>query len=355
MTRHHSTPWEMNTLQSIGVGIVGTGIMAKAHARVVQEDPRVHLAGWVTRQAHPAGLDEFGDIPVHRTVAEMLTDDQVGIVVVATPDFAHREASVAAAEAGRHVLIEKPLAMSGGDAEAILAAVRASGVHAMTLFNQRWAPAYWQAKQELAKPESGTPIMAYARKNDTIFVPTEMISWADRSSPSWFLSSHDVDLVTWFFDEPAVEVYATAVERVLLGRGIDTPDAVQAQVRFAGGAVATFESSWAIPAGYPTVVESFVEVITTDRHLHIDRKVEQLEVATQERMLYPRTGGAQIGGRNLGPAASAVRHFIDVVSDGVEQIIPLEHSVQVTWLLEAIERSYRSGSPVSVSSIGIAG
>lgn len=341
-------------MQSIGVGIVGTGIMAKAHARIVNEDPRAHVAGWVSRQNGPAHIAAYGDVPVHGSVEELLRDDAIGVVIVATPDFAHRDASVAAAGAGRHVLIEKPLATSGVDAEAILAAVTASGVHAMTLFNQRWAPAYWQAKQELTEVEAGPAIMAYARKNDTIFVPTEMISWAEHSSPSWFLSSHDVDLVTWFFDEPAVEVFATAVERVLVGRGINTPDAVQAQVRFASGAVATFESSWSIPAGYPTVVESFLEVITAERHIHIDRKVEQLEVATQTGMFYPRTGGGQIGGRSIGPVASAVRHFLDVVVDGAEQIIPLEHSVRVTWLLEAIERSYRSGVPVRVTSGGAA-
>jgi predicted dehydrogenase len=339
-------------MDAIGVGIVGTGIMAKAHAAVVAEDPRVRLAGWVSRRRDPEGLDAFGPAPVHGSIGDLLADDSVGIVIVATPDFAHLEPSVAAAEAGRHVLIEKPLATSAADAEAILAAVRAAGVHAMTLFNQRWLPAYWQAKQELARPEAGQPIMAYARKNDTLHVPTEMISWADRSSPSWFLSSHDVDLVTWFFDAPPVEVYATAVHRVLVGRGVDTPDAVQAQVRFADGAVATFESSWAVPLGYPTVVESFVEVLTTERHVHIDRKVEQLEIATPERMLYPRTGGARIAGRGVGPAASAVRHFIDVVADGVAPIIPLEHSVEVTRLLDAIERSYRSGRPVTVGAAG---
>jgi predicted dehydrogenase len=158
--------------------------------------------------------------------------------------------------------------------------------------------------------------------------------------------------VTWFFDVPAVEVFASAVERVLVGRGIDTPDAVQAQVRFANGAVATFESSWVVPDGYPTVVESFVEVLTSERHIHVDRKVEQLEVATAERMYHPRTGSAQIAGRNIGPAASAVRHFIDVVADGVDPIIPLEHSVRVTWLLEAIEQSYRSGTAVRVAAAG---
>lgn len=339
-------------MQSIGVGIVGTGIMAKAHARVVQEDPRTHLAGWVSRQDNPPGLDEFGPVPVHPTVEALLRDDTAGMVIVATPDFAHREPSVAAATAGRHVLVEKPLAMSGEDAEAILAAVRGAGVHGMTLFNQRWAPAYWQTRQELAKPDAGQPIMAYARKNDTLHVPTEMISWADRSSPSWFLSSHDVDLVTWFFEAPPVEVYATAVERVLVDRGVDTPDAVHAQVRFADGAVATFESSWVVPEGYPTVVESFVEVCTSERHIHVDRKIEQLEIATSQRMSYPRTGAARIGGRTVGPAASAVRHFIDVVADGAEPVIPLEHSVQVTWLLEAIERSYRTGGPVRLGASG---
>jgi predicted dehydrogenase len=219
-------------------------------------------------------------------------------------------------------------------------------VHAMTLFNQRWAPAYWQAKRELDEQDAGAPIMAYARKNDTLYVPTKMISWADRSSPSWFLSSHDIDLVTWFFQAPPVEVYATAVHKVLVGQGIDTPDAVHAQVRFADGAVATFESSWVVPDGYPTVVESFVEVLTARRHIHVDRKVEQLEVATPERMSYPRTGGAQIGGRHVGPPAAAVRHFIDVVTEGTPPIIPLEHSVGVTRLLEAIERSYRTGTAV---------
>lgn len=335
---------------SIGVVIVGTGIMAKAHARVIQEDPRTHLAGWVSRRANPAGIEEFGPVPVRPALDDLLADPSVRMVIVATPDFAHRDPAVTAARAGRHVLVEKPLATSGADAEAILSAVRAAGVQAMTLFNQRWAPAYWQARQELAAPEAGEPIMAYARKNDTLYVPTQMISWADRSSPSWFLSSHDVDLVTWFFDVPAVEVFATAVHHVLTGRGIKTPDAVQAQVRFANGAVATFESAWVVPDGYPTVVESFVEVLTANRHIHIDRKVEQLEIATPERIHYPRTGAARIGGRGVGPAASAVRHFIDVVADGTAPIIPLEHSVQVTWLLEAIEKSYRTGVPVRVEN-----
>jgi len=329
--------------EALGVGIVGTGTMAARYAQIVRQDPRTFLAGWVSR----SGAGD-GSAPVHRSVEAMLEDESVRVVVVATPDFAHREPAVAAALAGRHVLIEKPLATSGEDAEAILAAVRRTGVRAMTVFNQRWHPAYWAAKRELASPGAGSPIMAYARKNDTIFVPTELISWADRSSPSWFLSSHDVDLVRWMIGQEAVEVFASAASGILSGRGIATVDAVQAQVRFDGGAIASFESSWTVPAGYPTVVESFVEVQTSERMVHVDRKAELLEVAEPGRFRLPRTADAEIAGRLSGPVFSAVTHFLDVVAGEAEQLIPLEDSVQVTWLLEAIERSYRSGAPVAL-------
>src|SRR5699024_6314194 len=135
----------------------------------------------------------------------------------------------------------------------------------------------------------GTPRMVYARKNDRIHVPTKMLSWASETTPAWFLSSHDVDLVCWYLGQPAVEVYATAVRGVLESRGINTPDAIQAQVRFAGGAVATFESCWIYPDTFPTMTDSFVEIVGTDGVVHLDRKADQLEVSTPDRFEYPRT------------------------------------------------------------------
>lgn len=337
-------------MTQLGFGIVGTGIMARKHAEAVVADPRARVRGWVSRRGAAEGLEPFGDAPVHATIDDLLADDAVQVVVVATPDFAHREPAVAAARAGRHVLIEKPLATTAADAEAIAGAVESGGVQAMVLFNHRWIPAYWQAKQVLSEPDAGEAVTVHARKNNTLVVPTEMLSWARHSSPAHFLSSHDIDLVTWYLagDEP-VEVYATAVHKVLRGLGIDAPDAVQAQVRLRSGAVATFESCWTVPVGYPTVVESFIEVVTTARHVHVDRKVEQIEVTTSDGIAYPRNlTGMRIAGKPTGSAPAAVRHFVDVVVDGIEPLVPLEHSVEVSRLLDAIERSYRSGAAVQV-------
>ena len=334
-------------MDQIRFGIVGTGIMGRVHAATLSAYARSTVAGWAG--STDEDLSEFGSAPVYETAAELAQDPNVDAVLVATPDFAHAEPAIAAAAAGKHVLIEKPLATSVADAVAIRAAVEQAGVKAMTLFNHRWVPAYWQAKERIATGELGGPVLAYARKNDTIVVPTEMIRWAAQTTPAWFLSSHDIDLVCWYFDVEPVEAVATAVSKVLRGRGIDTPDAIQSQVRFADGSVATFESCWTYPNTFPTMTDSFVELIFERAVIHLDRKREQLEIATEGAFEYPRNLLInRTGGRPGGAAPAAVTHFVDALLDGTEPLVTLAGSVRVTRILDAIHRSCAEGAPVRI-------
>src|SRR5690606_5121549 len=117
----------------------------------------------------------------------------------------HRDICAAAAEAGKHFMVEKPLTTSLAEADELIERVTRSGVKAMTCFNHRWIPAYARAYQEIEAGNIGRPVLAYARKNDRIYVPTEMLSWAGSTTPAWFLSCHDVDLVTWFMGARATE------------------------------------------------------------------------------------------------------------------------------------------------------
>jgi predicted dehydrogenase len=332
----------------IRFGIVGTGIMARVHAATLTSYHRSAVVAWAGSSAREADLSEFGPAKVYETTAELARDPDVDAVLVATPDFAHAEPALAAIAAGKHVLIEKPLATSVADALAIRAAVEEAGVRAMTLFNHRWVPAYWQAKERIASGV-GEPILAYARKNDTIFVPTEMIAWAAQTTPAWFLSSHDIDLVCWYFESEPVEAVATAVWKVLRGRGIETPDAIQSQVRFADGSVATFESCWTYPNTFPTMTDSFVELIFERAVIHLDRKREQLEIATEGAFEYPRNLLInRAGGAPGGAASAAVRHFVDALLDGTEPLVTLASSVRVTRILEAVHRSCAEGAPVRI-------
>lgn len=336
-------------METLRFGIVGSGIMAKAHAASLAAYHRSSVVAWAGPSAASEDLEQYGPARVYREFEELVADPNVGAVLVATPDWVHTAPAIAALDAGKPVLIEKPLAISGEDARSILAAQRRSGVKAMTLFNHRWVPAYWQAKERTAGNVVGEPLLAYARKNDTIEVPTEMISWAAETTPAWFLSSHDIDLVCWYFEAAPIEVYANEVRKVLVARGVDTPDAIQAQVRFENGAIATFEACWTYPNTFPTMTDSFIELIFSGAAIHLDRKKEQLEIATEQKFEYPRNLLVnRVGGRPSGSTYAAVSHFVDAVLDGFDPLVTLESSVRVTEVLEAIHRSCAQGAAIRI-------
>lgn len=342
-------------VSTVRVGVAGTGIMGRANALSVAAHPGARLTAVAGRNRQSAGelaadLEAAsGTTPaVFGTVDELLAAELVDALVVALPDHLHADAVTAAAEAGVHVLVEKPFTTDVAAADRAVAAVRGAGVVAMCLFNHRWVPAYAQAKQLAA--DLGPPVVGYARKNDTIHVPTTMIGWAQDTSCAWFLSSHDIDLVTWLFDDTIADVVATARTGKLTGLGIDTPDAIQIHCRFTGGAVATFESCWVYPNTFPTVTDSFVEVVFEEGVIHLDRQVENIKVADAKTFGYPRNVlQRSMYGVPAGAYPDAVAHFIDCAATGAEPLVTIESSRHVTAVLAAAHESIRTGERVTVA------
>jgi len=337
---------------SVGIAIIGAGIMGTAHAGAVAADAYAKLIGVasVPIDAARALVAKYNAPVATNDYRQLLAHSDVDLVVIATPDHLHTEIAIAAAEAGKALLIEKPLATSLADADRVIAAVERAGVTAMTSFNHRWIPSYARAHEEIVAGAIGRPRMAYARKNDRIFVPTQMLSWASGTSPAWFLSSHDIDLVCWFFgDDRATEVYATSVRGVLDRLGIKTEDAIQAQVRFASGAVATFESCWIYPNTFPSMTDSFIEVIGEEGMVHLDRKDDQLEIASQRSFDYPRISIMPVlHGVQHGALAAGLSHLIRCVESRTKPLVTLESSRHVTAILDAIHRSLAAGGAVQV-------
>lgn len=356
MEPNRESDGKIGTAERIGVAVIGGGIMGSAHAAAIAAHPLARLVGVASLPLDNARelAERHGAAVATDDYQQLLGNAEVELVIVATPDHLHTEIVIAAADAGKAILVEKPLATSLADADRAVAAVARAGVPAMTLFNHRWIPSYAQAKAELETGRLGRPRMAYARKNDRIYVPTQMLSWARNTTSAWFLSSHDIDLVCWFFgDDRAVETYATAVRGVLDERGITTPDAIQAQVRFASGAVATFESCWIYPDVYPTMTDSFIEIVAERGVVHLDRKDDQVEVATPDAFSYPRTSIMPvIHGAPAGALAMADDHMIRCVIDGTRPLVELAESRHVTAILDAIHRSVESGEPEPVDAGG---
>jgi len=335
--------------EMIGIGLIGAGIMGRGHAQAVAQDPRARLVGVASLDGAEELAGRHGALAT-RDYQDLLKRPDIRMVIVATPDHAHFAICKAALDAGKHVLVEKPLTVDLGECDRLIEIAKTSGRKLMACFSHRWIPPYWGAHERIAAGKIGRPVMAYARKNDRIYVPTKMLPWAAGTTSAWFLSSHDIDLVTWYMGDKAVEVYATAVWGVLRKRGIETPDAIQAQVRFAKGGVATFESCWIYPDTFPTMTDSFIEIIGEAGVIHLDRKHEQLEMASEDTFEWPRIlVMPMIAGRQAGALTEIVHHMIACVRDDKPPMITLESSREVTAILDAIERSTKSGKPEKVN------
>ncbi|GAB3808835.1 Gfo/Idh/MocA family oxidoreductase [Humibacter antri] len=345
--------------QKLRVGIVGSGIMATGIANAIAAEPDVEITAVASRTRQGAEnfawqLDRSGGVWVADDFAQLCDSDRVDAVVITTPDHLHGDVMVAAAQGGKHFLVEKPFTTSTADADRAVHAVRVAGVVAMCLYNHRWVPAYAQAKELM--DELGDPVLGYARKDDTIMVPTEMLTWADKTTCAWFLSSHDIDLVSWLFDDRVISVTALAREGLLASRGIQTPDAIQIQARYSRGAIATFESAWIYPNTFPTVVDSYVAVIGEGGTIQLDRQKESIALTTADGFRFPRNMLQRtMHGEPAGAYRDALRHFIDCCITGAQPLIDVESARDVTAVLEAAHRSIKSGHTELVEPFGLTG
>jgi predicted dehydrogenase len=347
--------------QQKGFGVIGLGVWGETHLVAYSGSPYARLAGICDKNS--ALLQERCEafrVPFATTdYRELLANPDIAAVSVVTPDFLHREIAIAACEAGKHVLLEKPMATSVEDARAIADAAHAHGVTVMVDFHNRWNPAMWQVKSAIAKGELGELQMATIRLNDTIYVPTGMLSWAGTSSVVWFLGSHAADLARWLFDDEVVRVYSVSRSRLLAGRGINTPDFFHSICEFKRGGVAHIENCWIMSDAMPTVFDFKAEVIGSEGTCFVDcsshRMVQKfsshpvLPISSTPGATYPDVAVVtNVQGKPRGFGLESIWHFVDCVANGAQPIVSIEDGVHNTEILVAIHQSAERGVPVDL-------
>jgi predicted dehydrogenase len=344
--RRGAHAWRTIVAERRKVAVVGVGLIGEQHAMAWHNDPRttVSLVCDLNEERARAVAARLGCD--WTTNLEDVANSDVELCSVTTPDFAHREPAVRLAEAGKHLLIEKPLATTAEDAQAIVRAARGSGVKATVSLGNRWMPQIQQARESVQAGEIGEPTMFYARLSDTIDVPTKMLSWAGRSGPQWFLFSHTMDYMRWILGQEPIEVYAVGQKKILPELGIDAFDAIQAMVKFER-CFGTFETAWILPSAWPNLIESEITVYGSKGRLHVDRLRQGFELTSD-------LAGRHMYGRpslwdqyTLPPTYfGTLRNLIDAVEGTAELAITLDDGAAIVALIEATERSIATGRPV---------
>jgi predicted dehydrogenase len=337
----------------VTVGIVGAGLRGRMYAQALADLEGIDVVGFAEPDPNAAAGVPWR-IPVVGTHDELLERLDPDAVVVATPDFAHREAAVAVASAGKHLLVEKPLAMSLEDAYAIRHAVTSGGATCLVGFENRWNPHVLTAHRSIAAGDVGTHITSSATLSNTWFVPTEMLRWASQSSPAWFLLPHTVDMLLWFTGRAPVSVTAVASRGHLAARGIDTEDVVHALLTYDDGSTSSLTSAWTLPSGGPAIVDFRFEFVGTSGSLSGSPIRQGLDtVSDRTRALAPL--GDAIGRAQVGAPVWMVQEFALNLRDGSSTGPGVEQGVLVTEVICAVERSFREGRQVTMAEVRAGG
>lgn len=232
-------------MQELSFGVIGAGYMGRLEARLARQVPGCRLVGVWNRTAQTAA-DLAGELGCRQFVSieAMLADGDVSAVIVATANHAHLAPVVQAAQAGKHIFLEKPMALNVADCRAMIAAAEKAGVVLMLGHPQRFMDGVRAAREAILAGEIGAPVA----------MRCERIFWVDLHGPSpgWkmkrelsgghlFHHMHELCTARWLLGEYDT-VYAQMAN---LAHQADGPEAeddvVQVAVRFRSGALGTFE------------------------------------------------------------------------------------------------------------------
>jgi predicted dehydrogenase len=245
----------------LGFAVIGCGMIARFHARALQEIPSARIAALVSRT--PANgqtlIAETGipTCPVFATVEEAVRAPGVDAVIITTPSGAHLEPALTAAAAGKHVVVEKPLEITGPRCQQIIAACERAGVQLCTIFPSRFGDANIALKGAVEAGRFGRVTLGETTckwwrtqqyYDEGGWKGTQAL---DGGGALMNQAIHNVDLLLWMMG-PAAQV--SGFTATLAHERIEVEDTAVAVIRFHSGALGVIQATTSVHPGYPKTI-----------------------------------------------------------------------------------------------------
>lgn len=248
--------------KTIGFGLVGCGRIAKNHLESIKAIPQASLVAICDN--NPAalnhGIDKYGGLG-YQSYQDMLANPYIDVVNICTPSGLHASMAIAAMEAGKHVLVEKPMAMSLAEADAMIATAEAKGVILGVVHQNRFNKVIVQTRKALEEGKfgiltHGSAVVRWHRDDAYYQQAPWRGTWAQDGGCLMNQSIHNIDLLQWMFG-PVQSVFAHTATNC---RKIQGEDVAVAVLKFKSGALATIEASVTI---YPKNLEETLNIFGT--------------------------------------------------------------------------------------------
>ncbi len=318
--------------------IVGAGHWGRRLIESVQgKSGKIGFVAAVTRD--PTGqrpLAERLGLTLTDSYAAVLADPAIAAVVLATPHSQHAEEIVAAAEAGKHVFVEKPFTLTRADAECAVEACRTAGITLHVGFNRRYAPAYGEIIRRIAAGAIGVPRHVEGNFSGPPSYQTERGNWRSNQieSPGGSMTARGVHVLDSMVNlcGPVASVSAFS-ER--LQHTIDVDDTTVCALHFAGGATGALATLHAASAFY---------------RIHVFGSRGSLEMRGETELnVFDLNGPTEtLRFDAIDKERAELEDFADAVADGVNFVIAPETIVNTVAATEAITVSARCSKTIKV-------
>ena len=336
--------------KTFGVGIVGAGTIGRVHAAELEGVDGARLVAVAEPHERAGrGLADAHGAEWHPNLGELVARDDVEVVVLCTPSGLHPDGAVAAARAGKHVITEKPLAITLDGVDRMIGACREAGVTLSVIFQYRFNRDALRMKRALEAGLFGRPVLcnALVHWHRAQAYYDERDGWRgtwelDGGGALMNQSVHAVDLLQWLLGP--LKSLCAYTER--LTHDVETEDLATAALRFESGALGVVQGTTCADREYPLKVElrgtegsaTFEGTRLTGWYPNRDEEI----LSEEELALFPEPVDEP-----LGPAhGRQLREIFEALREGREPPIPGEEARKAVEIILGIYRAARSGERV---------
>jgi predicted dehydrogenase len=331
-------------MSKLGVGIVGTGWVSDEYIRSFKMNARTEVRAICSRSIERAkekatehGLD---NCTPYADYEAMLKQKDIDIVAVLTPNFMHAEQTILAAEAKKHIVIEKPIAIKWSDMLRMQEAVHRNKVKTIVGFVLRWNPLFETAQELIKKDIIGKPFYAEVDYLHRIDETYNCYEWSKKKETGGSIlqvgGCHAVDGLRWFMKSEATEVVA------LSGRyrpDFEQDTTITFVTKFADGSMGKVCCSYDVICPYIYNLKLYADkgTLINDKFWAKEALPGQHDWITLP-VVTPDSGDV-----THHPFPQEVDHFVSVILDGVECIVDLDDAIKTFEIIEAADRSAENG------------
>ncbi len=337
--------------QSLRIGIAGLGRLGMRHAQALAQQTRgctLVAACSPLAQERDWATQQLGLKHTYESLEQMLAHPGLDAVVLVTPTSLHADQTITVLQAGKHVFVEKPLALNVPDCERVLqVAQKHPNQIAMVGFVRRFDASYMNAYASVAAGEIGKPFLVRSQTCDQNDTEGFFVRFAETSGGIFMdCSVHDIDLARWMLGRPkALRVFASGT--IALHPGLaqfQDVDNGMAIVEFEGGQRAVLYASRTMAHGHETTTE----VIGTEGKLLIGEHAASDRVIRSDALGVRHAVVKDFHGRFEAAFAAEMNAFVAACRGEQPLTLTLSDALEATRIGLAITRSLQTGQAEAV-------